>query len=91
MTKQDLYDKVSEKIGISKSTVGKVCDEMIEEVKHALESGEKISLIGFGIFDVVETKERKGRNPHTGEPVDIPAKKKPRLRFSASIKEMVNR
>lgn len=90
MTKQDLYNKVSENIGISKSTVGKVCDEMIEALKSALKDGEKISLTGFGTFEVVETKERKGHNPHTGEPVDIPAKKKPRLRFSTSVKGMVN-
>lgn len=90
MTKQDLYEKVSDKIGISKSTVGKVCDEMIEALKSALKDGEKISLTGFGTFEVVETKERKGHNPHTGEPVDIPAKKKPRLRFSTSVKGMVN-
>lgn len=89
MTKQDLYDKVSDKIGISKSTVGKVCDEMIEALKHALESGEKISLMGFGTFEVVETKARKGHNPKTGEAIDIPAGKKPRFRFSNPVKEMV--
>lgn len=91
MTKQDLYDKVSAKIGISKSTVGKVCDEMIEEVKAAIINGEKISFTGFGTFDVVETKERKGHNPHTGEAIDIPAGKKPRFRFSNPVKEMVKR
>lgn len=89
MTKQDLYEKVSENIGISKSTVGKVCDEMIEALKSALKDGEKISLTGFGTFEVVETKARKGRNPRTEEPIDIPAGKKPRFRFSNPAKEMV--
>lgn len=91
MTKQDLYDKVSANIGISKSTVGKVCDEMIEEVKRSLVSGEKISLAGFGTFEIVETKARKGHKPRTGEPIDIPAGKKPRFRFSAPVKALVNR
>lgn len=91
MTKQDLYDKVSANIGISKSTVGKVCDEMIEALKSALKDGEKISLTGFGTFEIVETKARKGRNPRTEEPIDIPAGKKPRFRFSNPVKEMVKR
>lgn len=91
MTKQDLYEKVSENIGISKSTVGKVCDEMIEALKSALKDGEKISLTGFGTFEIVETKARKGRNPRTEEPIDIPAGKKPRFRFSNPVKEMVKR
>lgn len=89
MTKQDLYDKISAKIGISKSTVGKVCDEMLEAVKGSLKDGEKIILTGFGTFEVVETKERKGHNPHTGEAIDIPAGKKPRFRFSNPVKDMV--
>lgn len=91
MTKQDLYDKVSANIGISKSTVGKVCDEMLEAVKISLKDGEKISLTGFGTFEVVETKARKGRNPRTEEPIDIPAGKKPRFCFSAPVKALVNR
>lgn len=91
MTKQDLYNKVSENIGISKSTVGKVCDEMLEAVKISLKDGEKISLTGFGTFEVVETKARKGRNPRTEEPIYIPAGKKPRFRFSAPVKALVNR
>ncbi|MDP9382816.1 MAG: HU family DNA-binding protein, partial [Chloroflexota bacterium] len=59
--------------GVSKSDVSKVVDRMLQVVRANLDSGESVTLRGFGTFKVTETAARKGRNPATGEAIDIPA------------------
>ncbi len=80
--KTEIVDRVAETTGVSKSDVSKVVDRMLEEVRANLDSGESVTLRGFGTFKVTETAARKGRNPATGEVIDIPAGR--RIGFKAT-------
>ncbi len=71
--KTEIVDSVTERTGVKKADVSKVLDETLGEIKARLEQGEPVSLRGFGNFKVTETAARKGRNPQTGEEIDIPA------------------
>jgi DNA-binding protein HU-beta len=75
MNKQDLVNLVSEKTGISKEAAGKAQKAVIEAISSTLEKGDSVSLIGFGSFKVVDRAAREGRNPSTGEKIQIPATK----------------
>jgi len=71
--------------------VTKVINSFIDVVKDALKSGDKVILVGFGTFKVVERKERKGRNPKTGKTITIKAKKSPKFVPGKALKEAVNK
>ncbi|MEJ7655152.1 MAG: HU family DNA-binding protein [Chloroflexia bacterium] len=73
--KTDLINSIADKTKLSKSDVGRVIDETLNEVRVLLDSGESVTLRGFGTFKVTERAARKGRNPRTGEPIDIAASK----------------
>jgi len=90
VNKAELIEVVSEKLGHSKRHVTDVVDAFIEETKHAVARGERVALSGFGIFDVQARKARKGRNPQTGETVQIKASKAPKFRAGAEFKAVVN-
>jgi len=75
MNKADLIQKMAEKAGISQAAARKALEAMMAEVGEALKQGEKVSLVGFGSFSVVDRKARNGRNPGTGKTITIPAKK----------------
>lgn len=75
-TKTELIDKVAENTGVSKADVNRVLDEALGEIRSSLDGGEAVTLRGFGTFKVTETAARKGRNPQTGESIDIPAGKR---------------
>lgn len=89
MNKQDLVKLVSEKTGISKEAAGQAQKAVIEAISLALEKGDSVSLIGFGSFKVVERAAREGRNPSTGEKIQIPASKTVKFTPSKSLKERV--
>ncbi len=80
--KTEIVDRVAESTGVSKSDVSKVLDRMLQEVRANLDAGESVTLRGFGTFKVTETAARKGRNPATGEAMDIPAGR--RIGFKAT-------
>jgi DNA-binding protein HU-beta len=69
--KADIVDSVAERTGIKKTDVAKVVDEALHEIRTSLDSGESVTLRGFGSFKVTERAGRKGRNPRTGEEIDI--------------------
>lgn len=71
--KTEIVDSVAERTGVKKADVSKVLDETLGAIKASLEQGEAVALRGFGTFRVTETAARKGRNPQTGEEMDIPA------------------
>ena len=81
-SKMEIVDGVAERTGLKKSDVAKVIDEALGEIRGSLDRGESVSLRGFGNFKVTETAARKGRNPQTGEEIDIAAGK--RIGFKAS-------
>ncbi len=80
--KTEIVDRVAEGTGVPRTDVSKVVDRMLQEVRANLDAGESVTLRGFGTFKVTETAARKGRNPATGEQIDIPAGR--RIGFKAT-------
>ena len=89
MNKEDLVKLVSEKTDITRKAAEQAQKAVIEVISSTLEKGDSISLIGFGSFKVVERAARKGRNPSTGEKMQIPASKAVKFTPSKSLKERV--
>ena len=75
MNKAELIQRVAKKTGLKKVDVGGLVNAMFEVIEDALKAGENVTITGFGSFKVVERKAREGRNPQTGQPIKIPAKK----------------
>ncbi len=88
MIKTDLINTVVEQ-GLSKSKATEVVEIIISTIKDALQRGEKVQLVGFGTFRVKERKGRVGRNPRTGESVDIPTKRVPLFKAGKALKDAV--
>ncbi|ASS75181.1 DNA-binding protein [Tumebacillus algifaecis] len=90
MNKTDLVNLVAEKADLSKKDAAVAVDAVFDGIVEALATGDKVQLIGFGNFEVRERSARKGRNPQTGEEIDIAAAKvpafKPGKQFKDSIK-----
>ena len=89
MNKEDLVKLVCEKTGITKKMAEQAQKAVIEGFSSALEKGDSISLVGFGSFKVVERAAREGRNPSTGEKMQIPASRAVKFTPSKSLKERV--
>lgn len=89
MNKTDLVNAVAEKSELSKKDATKAVDAVFESVMDSLKSGDKVQLIGFGNFEVRERSARKGRNPQTGEEIEIPASKVPAFKPGKALKESV--
>ena len=85
MNKGELIDVVAKDAGISRAMAGKVLNSIIDTVTKALKEGDKVSLVGFGTFSIVNRKARKGRNPQTGEEIEIPAKKVVKFKVGANL------
>lgn len=90
MNKSDLVDVIVESAGIPKNIAGKTLDKILESITHALKKGEDVALIGFGTFKVNERKARTGRNPKTGEVLQIPASKVAAFKVGKGLKDAVN-
>jgi nucleoid DNA-binding protein len=95
MTKKEIVDKIiliDEIVaqGHTKKTVTEILDLFLTEIQTALVDGEKVSISGFGNFDVRERKERVGQNPATGEKMTIPASKNVKFTPSSALKAAVN-
>jgi DNA-binding protein HU-beta len=89
MNKTDLVNAVAEKSELSKKDSAKVVDAVFETIEKALASGDSVSLIGFGNFEVRERAARKGRNPQTGEEIEIAASKTPAFKPGKGLKDAV--
>jgi DNA-binding protein HU-beta len=89
LNKQELVASVAEKAAISKKDAEKAVNAVIESIKSALHNGDKVSLVGFGTFEVRERKARKGLNPQTKQPIEIPAGKVPAFKPGKELKESV--
>ncbi len=90
MSKADLVEKIAKDAGISKAAAEKSVNAFIEGIKASLKKGQPVTLVGFGTFSVSKRAARKGRNPQTGEEIKIKAKKVPRFKPGAKLKEAVN-
>lgn len=89
MNKTDLINSVAEATQLSKKDASKAVDVVFETITDSLKGGNKVQLIGFGNFEVRERSARKGRNPQTGEEIDIAASKVPAFKPGKALKEAV--
>ncbi len=89
MNKVELIGAVASKSEISKKDVEKVINAFTNVVADVLVDGDKVQLVGFGTFEVVERAERQGRNPATGEAITIAASKSPKFKAGKALKEAV--
>jgi DNA-binding protein HU-beta len=89
MNKADLIDAIAKKAEMTKKDAGKALDAIIESVSGALARGEKVTLVGFGTFDVRERKARTGVNPRTKAKIKIPASKAPVFKAGKELKGKV--
>ena len=89
MNKAELIATVAEVAGLSKKDSEKAVNATFEAITAALEAGEKVSLVGFGAFDVKERAARMGRNPRTKEEVEIPASRVPQFKAGKALKDSV--
>ncbi|MEY8738437.1 HU family DNA-binding protein [Bacillales bacterium AN1005] len=89
MNKTDLINAVAESSELSKKDSTKVVDSVMETITTALKNGDKVEIIGFGAFSVSERAARKGRNPQTGEEIEIAASKVPSFKAGKKLKDAV--
>jgi DNA-binding protein HU-beta len=89
MNKAELISEVSGEVGITKKETQNVLDAMTKVITQTLSKGEKVTLVGFGTFQIVNRKARRGVNPQTRETIQIPAKKMPKFVAGKTLKEMV--
>ena len=90
MTKADLVNAMAEKAGLSKADAEGALKAFTESVSSALKAGEKVALVGFGTFSVGERAARTGKNPQTGQQIQIAAAKVPKFKAGKALKDAVN-
>lgn len=90
MTKTELANTIAEKCDITKRLAESMIDALVETIENAVVRGNKVTIAGFGTFEVSERKARKGRNPQTGEVITIPAHRTPSFRVGKRFKQAVN-
>ena len=89
MTKAQLVTKLAEAGGVSRKQADQILENLIETVVKSVKKGENVKIPGLGIFRLRKMKARMGRNPQTGEPIKIPAKRVVKFRLSKSLKDAV--
>ena len=89
MNKAELIEEVASQTGLAKRTSGKAVDAVVSAISDCLAKGEKVTLVGFGTLRVTKRKARVGRNPQTGESINIPVKKVPKFVPSKNLKNKV--
>ena len=90
MNKTELVTEIAEKADVSKKEAEVVLHAFTDVVTEQLKKGEKIQLVGFGTFEVAERSARTGRNPQTGEEMQIAASKTPKFKAGKALKDAVN-
>ena len=90
MNKTELIEALAEKTGQPKKESGEVLDALLGIVSDTLAAGDTIQLIGFGVFGITETQARAGRNPKTGEVLEIAAGKRPKFTPGSKLKAAVS-
>ena len=89
-TKEDIIGKISEDTGVAKNQAKKVVDSFLDSVAEGLQDGGKVTLVGFGTFQVKQQSSRKGRNPQTGEEMTIPAKNVVKFSPGKGLKDIMS-
>ncbi|MBR5298008.1 MAG: HU family DNA-binding protein [Parabacteroides sp.] len=89
MNKTEFINAVAEKSGLSKVDAKKAVEAFVETVSNELKEGGKVALLGFGSFSVAEKSARKGVNPKTKQPIEIPARKSVKFKAGAELNELI--
>ena len=89
MTKAQLVDQLAEKVGLTRKTAADAVNTLLKIIADTVAKGGKVVLTGFGTFELRQRKARKGRNPQTGEVIDIPARKVPGFTAGKAFKRAV--
>ena len=87
ISKADTVDTVSKETGLSKTDTAKAIDSFVKAIKDGLQKRHSVRILGFGTFSVSKRKERKGRNPQTGEELHIPACWRPKFKAGKKFTE----
>jgi DNA-binding protein HU-beta len=89
MNKTELIDKVAKESALSKAVAEQVVNSVFSAVAEAMKMGDKVTLVGFGTFSVSERAAREGRNPQSGETINIPAKKVVKFKAGSKLTDSV--
>lgn len=89
MNKTELVAAIAEKADLSKKDAEAALKAFVDSVSEALKEGDKVSLVGFGTFEVSERSARTGRNPQTGETIEIAASRSPKFKAGKALKDLV--
>ncbi|MBB3060753.1 MULTISPECIES: nucleoid-associated protein HU-beta [Microbulbifer] len=90
MNKSELIEAIAASADIPKAAAGRALDAMVDSITGALKKGDQVALVGFGTFAVKERAARTGRNPRTGDEIQIPAAKVPGFKAGKALKDAVN-
>ena len=90
MNKTELVAAMAEQTNLSKKDAEAALKAFVDVVSEELKKGEKVQLVGFGTFEVSERAAREGRNPQTGETMEIKASKTPKFKAGKALKDMIN-
>ncbi len=90
MNKNDLIDAIAEEADLSKASAGRALDSAINAITGALKNQDTVSLVGFGTFSVKHRAAREGRNPRSGETIQIAASNAPAFKAGKALKDAVN-
>ncbi len=91
VNKNDLIAKVASVAGLSKADASRAVDGVFDSITASLASGDEVRLVGFGTFSVAHRAASQGRNPRTGERIQIAASKQPKFKAGKGLKDAVNR
>ncbi len=90
MNKMELVDAIAEGADLTKASANRALDAMLENIASALKAGDQVGLVGFGTFIIKDRAARTGRNPQTGEPIQIKAAKIPSFKAGKALRELVD-
>ena len=90
MNKSELIEAIATSADIPKAAAGRALDAMVDSVAGALKEGDQVVLVGFGTFSVKDRAARTGRNPQTGQPIQIAAARVPSFKAGKALKDAVN-
>jgi DNA-binding protein HU-beta len=91
MNKEELISAMAKESGLTKAEARKALDAFMNSVKKAVAKKDKVTLVGFGSFEVVQRKAREGRDPRSGKPIKIPAKKVVKFKAGSTLSSAVQK
>jgi len=90
VNKSEMIDMVAEAADISKAAAGRAVDAVFDGITGSLKGGDSVTLVGFGTFSISDRAARSGRNPRTGETIQIKASRMPKFKAGKALKDAVN-